>query len=129
MIIDIKACGITEAREIASDVHNCVKKVATNDWKLCSFNEYCVLELTELAKDAKYKVGVIATGLSIGMYQHLDIDFVSLDYNVLTKDIVQTFHENGIKVYSWTVNDKEIQHALEYEYKVDYIIEDLKKFL
>tara|TARA_B100001996_G_scaffold327829_1_gene274838 strand:- start:2394 stop:2996 length:603 start_codon:yes stop_codon:yes gene_type:complete len=129
VIIDIKAFGITEAKEIARDVHECLKEVATKDWKLCSFNEYCVFELTELAKRAKYRVGVIATGLSIGMYTHLDIDFVSLDYNVITKEVVEMFHANGIKVYSWTVNDIEMQHALEYEYKVDYIIEDLKKFI
>lgn len=130
LIVDIKVFGISQdSRWIAYDVVNIISKYKhIYKFQLCSFNEYCVAELIQLRNDnhhMDFKIGVISSGIPIGMFRHiLELDFVSLDYKIVSNDVIKSFQERGIKVYCWTVNDRDSQNTL-MKYNADAIIFDI----
>lgn len=128
LMIDIKAFGIEPATHIAHDVYTIITKYPQHEYHLCSFNEFCVQRLLDLREDnnSKYKIGVISSGVPISMFDHLtDIDFISLDYNIICEDVVELFHKKGKKVFAWTVNALDMQEYVVNICNVDGIIYDI----
>jgi glycerophosphoryl diester phosphodiesterase len=127
LMIDIKAFGIEPATQIADDVFTIIGKYPQHKYYLCSFNEFCVKRLLDLREDGKkYKIGVISSGVPICMFDHLiNIDFISLDYNIICEEIVELFHHKGKRVFAWTVNALEMQDYVVNICGVDGIIYDI----
>ena len=128
LMIDIKAFGIEPALKIAKDVFTLIVKYPKHNYHLCSFNEFCVEKLLNLriVYQKVYQVGVISSGIPLDMFDHLcNIDFISLDYNIICEDIVERFHKKNIKVFAWTVNSLEMQKYVLDICHVDSIIYDI----
>ena len=128
LMIDIKAFGIEPALKIAEDIFTLIVKYPKHNYNLCSFNEFCVEKLLHLriVYQKVYKIGVISSGISLDMFDHLcNIDFISLDYNIICEDIVEMFHKKNIKVFAWTVNSLEMQKYVLDICHVDNIIYDI----
>ena len=133
LMIDIKAFGVTGAKQLAGAVmrqlleHGVYLKERC-DVYLCSFNEYCVSELCFLREDMDLcwtKIGVITSGIPMGLFSHLgDIDFVSIDYSALCEDIMDGFAQTGVEVYAWVVNDNGMRHLM-HRYGVHGMIHDV----
>lgn len=132
IMIDIKAFGIVEAKNIAKKVSvicfGYSHKIKNYNIYLCSFNEYCVSELCFLREDydiLNCKIGVIASGIPLGVFNHLEeIDFISLDYNIVCEEIVEKIHESGKLIYAWVVNDESMKKMMKL-YNIDGLIYDL----
>ena len=126
LMVDIKAFGIEPATQIANDVYTIIQKYPQHEYYLCSFNEFCVKRLLEINSKKIYKIGVISSGVPISMFDHLiDVDFISLDYNIICEEIVELFHKKGKKVFSWTVNALDMQDYAVNICGVDGIIYDI----
>lgn len=130
LMIDIKAFGIQPAIEIAVNIFDIIQRFPQHTYHLCSFNEFCVSKLLEMRRkntsSVNYTVGVITSGIPLNLFANLnDIDFVSMDYNIICEDIVDIFHNLGKIVYSWTVNSTEMQNYALHICKVDGLICDL----
>jgi glycerophosphoryl diester phosphodiesterase len=128
LMIDIKAFGIEPALKIAKDVFTLIVKYPKHDYHLCSFNEFCVEKLLNLriVYQKVCQIGVISSGIPLDMFDHLcNIDFISLDYNIICEDIVEMFHKKNIKVFAWTVNSLEMQKYVLDICHVDSIIYDI----
>ena len=133
LMIDIKAFGIINAQKLAKDVCNILAKyptlLETMRIYVCSFNEYCVSELLFCKEDlclSNVYIGVITSGIPLGMFKHLDdIHFVSIEYNTLCEEITELFKQNNIEVYAWVVNDASMQQLM-CKYNVDGIIHDVR---
>ena len=133
LMIDIKAFGIEPALKIAKDVLTLIVKYPKHNYHLCSFNEFCVEKLLTLKNILcpqkmllNLQIGVISSGIPLDMFDHLcNIDFISLDYNIICEDIVEMFHKKNIKVFAWTVNSLEMQKYVLDICHVDSIIYDI----
>ena len=132
LMIDIKAFGIQSAKELACSTCNIIKQFPTlyekMNFYLCSFNEYCVSELLFLCDDMNMpniQIGVITTGVPLGMYNHMDdINFVSVEYGILCEEIMDAFKTKHLNVYAWVVNDKSMKKLM-HQYNVDGLIYDV----
>jgi len=128
LMIDIKAFGINPAIHIADDVYTVIHKYPQHKYYLCSFNEFCVNRLLDLRNENEdiYKIGVISSGVPMGMFDHLiNVDFISLDYNIICEEIVELFHKKHKKVFAWTVNALDMQEYVIDICNVDGIIYDI----
>ena len=128
LMVDIKAFGIEPATQIADDVYAIIHKYPQHEYYLCSFNEFCVKRLLDLREESKriYKIGVISSGVPISMFDHLiNVDFISLDYNIICEEIVELFHKKGKIVFAWTVNALDMQDYVVNTCNVDGIIYDI----
>ena len=128
LMIDIKAFGIEPALKIAEDIFTLIVKYPKHNYHLCSFNEFCVEKLLNLriVYQKVCQIGVISSGIPLDMFAHLcNIDFISLDYNIICEDIVEMFHKKNIKVFAWTVNSLEMQKYVLDICHVDNIIYDI----
>jgi glycerophosphoryl diester phosphodiesterase len=125
IMLDIKAPGVGQAEACATEIVNLTRK-SRHKWKLCSFNEFCVRQLLALRKYFKlsYEVGLISSGVPLTMYDHLKVDFVSIDYNVLSREIVDHVHSSGKQVYTYTIKNKKQEELVE-TLAVDGIIKDI----
>jgi len=129
VMIDIKAFGILEAQRLArAVVETCSNYCNSFMIWLCSFNEYCVSELLSIRETTgcNFKVGVISSGIPLGMFNHLEnIDFVSLDYSCVCEDVVERLHNDGrsLELFVWVVNDESMKRLMA-SYKVDGLIQD-----
>jgi glycerophosphoryl diester phosphodiesterase len=125
-MVDIKAFGIEPAKHIADDVFTIINKYPQHEYYLCSFNEFCVKCLLENNDKKIYKIGVISSGVPISMFDHLiNVDFISLDYNIICEEIVELFHKKGKDVFAWTVNALDMQDYVTNICNVDGIIYDI----
>ena len=109
--VDVKACGITEAEHLAREVMKdiqCSKNGTIHTWYVSSFNEYCVSEMISIRNEMEIpaKIGVISAGLPLGVFKHLDIDFVVMEYSFLTQDVVDNIRELKLEIYAYTVNSE-----------------------
>ena len=124
-IVDIKVDGITNAEHLAKDVVRDITSNNKNNWYLCSFNEYCVAELSELRGEFDFKTGVISAGIPLGLFVHLHIDFVSLDYYILAEDVVNALRQRQLEIFAYTVNTSyglhKVRHLHVNGYISDYI--------
>lgn len=124
LMLDVKAFGMTCAKELARSVASIVLKFP-HTFHLCSFNEYCVDELLSIRDETEstWQVGVISSGIPLGMFAHLNVDFVSLDYSIVCEDLVHRLKENSVLIYAWVVNDDSMQRMMSL-YGVDGIVLD-----
>jgi glycerophosphoryl diester phosphodiesterase len=128
LMIDIKAFGIKPALWIAKEVFFIITKYPQHLYHLCSFNEFCVNELLRLREGNSFifGIGIITSGIPLNMFDNLkNIDFISLEYNIICEDIVELFHKRRKLVYAWTVNASEMQEYVLKKCKVDGIIYDI----
>ena len=133
LMIDIKAFGIINAKKIANDVCEMLAKhpmlLRNMNIYLCSFNEYCVSDLLFCKEDynlSTVKIGVIASGIPLGLFEHLtDIQFVSIEYSSLCEEIMEQFKKTNMEIYTWVVNDVTMIQLM-CKYKVDGLIYDVK---
>ena len=126
LMIDIKAFGMTESKKLAVSVADIVSTRTDVSFYMCSFNEYCVDELLNQRDErgmGNWTIGVIASGIPLGMFEHLNIDFVSLDYNIVCEDVVERLHNRKIILFAWVVNDASMRRMMTM-YNVDGIIYD-----
>lgn len=127
LMIDIKAFGMTESKKLAISVADIVSTRTDVSFYMCSFNEYCVDELLNQRDErgmGNWIIGVIASGIPLGMFEHLNIDFVSLDYNIVCEDVVERLHDRKILLFVWVVNDASMRRMMTM-YGVDGMIYDL----
>lgn len=132
LMIDIKAFGIQSAKQLAHSVCQILMCFPTICEKmhiyLCSFNEYCVSELLFFRDDMNMpniRIGVITTGIPLGMYNHLeDIDFVSIEYGILCEEIMLELKTKKNDVFAWVVNDQSMRRLMR-QYEVDGLIYDV----
>lgn len=133
LMIDIKAFGIETAKQLARDLVVILSKYVQHTYELCSFNEYCVQELIDLRMCSQsyvipltYKVGVITSGLSIGIFGHMHLlDFISFNYDTIHEEILNKIRKNNKIIYAWVCNDESVKSDMIYRYKIDGIIYDV----
>lgn len=127
LMIDIKAFGIESAIQLGKDVVQMILKYPNHTYELCSFNEYCVQEMIRIREQSDssiFHVGVISSGVSIGMFNDLSIDFVSFNYDIVHEEILDRLKRKNINVYAWVCNDEMVKKDMEYKYMIDGIIYD-----
>jgi len=127
LMIDIKAFGIKEAERLASDIMKIINNTC-HTYYLCSFNEFCINKIHNIIVNeninANVKIGLITSGISTDFYQHINCDFISMNYDVIADDIVRELHMRNKKVFAWVVNDESIKKKL-ISYNIDGIIYDM----
>lgn len=97
---------------------NMVKQVI-----VISFQNPTLRALREISKDIRMQTlspGDVENGISLCKQYNFDVDLYQPD---VTEDVVKQYHNNGIKVNVWTVNDDAIRLELE-SFGVDYITTD-----
>lgn len=127
LMIDIKAFGIESAIQLGNDVVQLIVQYPNHTYQLCSFNEYCVQEMIRIREQSElsiFHVGVISSGVSIGIFNDLSIDFVSFNYDIVHEEILDRLRRQNIKVYAWVCNDVMVQKDMESKYMIDGIIYD-----
>ena len=88
-----------------------------------SFQNSTLQKLREFSKDIRIQTlapGEVEAGIALCKQYNFDVD---LYYPNVTEEIVKQYHNNGIKVNVWTVNDDTIRLELE-SFGVDYITTD-----
>ena len=128
LLVDIKAFGIATAEQLARDIVSAVQPYPQHTYEFCSFNEYCVQELIKLSRNLtprnKYRVGVISSGLSVGLFERLEgLDFVSFNYDTIHEEILDKLC-GKYTIYAWVCNDDSVKYEMEHRYKLDGIIYD-----
>mgnify|MGYP001192790314 FL=1 len=124
LVVDIKAFGIETAEQLARDIVKVVEPYPQHTYEFCSFNEYCVRELIALSRETKYLVGVITSGLPVGIFENLEgLDFISFNYDTIHEEILDKL-KGKYKIYTWVCNDDTVKHEMEHRYKLDGIIYD-----
>ena len=117
--IELKPNGKDDSLE--KEVAKLIKKYnIENDVIISSLNYNSISKF----KDEKLgvKVGYILT-FGIGDFSKLDVDFISVEYGMLSKYLVDTMHKLGKEVHVWTLNkEEEIANAA--SLGVDNIITD-----
>lgn len=136
-MVDIKAFGVDSAKQLARAVVRIVTEYRHHTYELCSFNEYCVQELIDLRLCSRsfvlpytYQVGVISTGVSVGLFGHLPyLNFMSFHYDIIHEEVIKLIREKypTLQIYTWVCNDPTIQRYMTDLYKVDGIIVDVFK--
>lgn len=128
-IINIKAFGIKNAQKLAKTLFCMVQIYNQHSYKLCSCNEYCVIELIDMKhifENTKIEIGVISYGLPLGIFQHLpDIDFIIFQYYILDEEILEKIKEDKKSIYIWIRNDQETINSIKRNLYIDGIIYDI----
>lgn len=99
-------------------------KKRKNNIIISSFNHKVLENVRKLDKDIK--LGILYEGylLNLGKYiENLNLDIYSVhpSCNYINQELVDEVHDLGLKLYAWTVNDKETVVRLE-EYGIDGVI-------
>lgn len=81
-----------------------LKKYEMEDQVIVSSQDYESLQKIKEV-DPLINVGFILT-LGIGDFTKMNVDFVSVEYQMLKKDLVYSMHALGKEVHVWTINDK-----------------------
>jgi len=128
-IINIKAFGIKNAQKLAKTLFCMVQIYNQHSYKLCSCNEYCVIELIDMKhifENTKIEIGVISYGLPLGIFQHLpDIDFIIFQYYILDEEILEKIKTDNKSIYIWIRNDQETINSIKKNLYIDGIIYDI----
>lgn len=81
-----------------------LKKYEMEDQVIISSQDYESLQKIKEV-DPLINVGFILT-LGIGDFTKMNVDFVSVEYQMLKKDLIYSMHALGKEVHVWTINDK-----------------------
>lgn len=103
IMINIKTEGKQNAELTGKKIFLILEKY-DHVFYLCSTNEYAIAECIEhrnffSAKDIK--IGVISFNIPIGMYTHIDIDFICIQYDIIHEEFIKDFEVRNIAVISW----------------------------
>lgn len=124
LLIDIKAIGIS-TKTLSNMIVTTILKYPQHAYELCSFNENCIFELTSLRKlyNLTYKLGLISSGIPLIHTKNiLNLDFISLNINLIDKKTIQYFQDQYIYVYVWSSHEYELEDYI--DMNVDGIIMD-----
>ena len=129
-IITIKAVGIHQSKTLAKALFQMVQTYNQHVYKLCSCNEYCVVELIELKQQldqrSPIQIGAISHGVPLGVFQHLpEIEFAILHYYILDEEILDKLKYGKKDVYIWIHHDKERIKLVKRNLLVDGLIYDI----
>lgn len=91
--------------ELSKEVTKLIKEYSmSQDVVVSSFNKLTIEKFKEDNKDIK-------TGYIISQpmdnIEKLECDFISIKYNLLSKELVEKIHENNKEIHTWTINDEE----------------------
>ena len=130
-IVTIKAAGIKQSIMLAKALFCMVQMYNQHIYKLCSCNEYCVVELIELKQllenTSQIQIGAISHGVPLGVFQHLpEIEFAILHYYILDEEILDKLKYGKKDVYIWIHHDKERIKLVKRNLLVDGLIYDIK---
>lgn len=91
--------------ELSKEVSKLIKEYSmSQDVVVSSFNK---LTIEKFKKDNKdIKTGYIISN-PIDNIEKLECDFISIKYNLLSKELVEKIHENNKEIHIWTINDEE----------------------
>lgn len=78
-----------------------------------SFDYDTLVRLRALNKNAR--IGLLTRSFDVSQALGLGAESVHLNYTRFTPEIARVCHENGLKVYLYTVNDTALAHKLEAE--------------
>lgn len=123
MIVDIKCEKNDHERIVQEVLRELYPIMHDHEWELCSYSKRCVKELLKARENLFFKIGYISDSY-LQRHTNLGVDFVSLHYKCINKNVVNLYHRHGIKVYAWTVpTDKEAERLK--DMGVDEIIRDV----
>lgn len=113
--------GDPRAVELAEELATWPDQVAERVW-VSSFDP---LELLRLAEQgvAAHLAYLVAEDSALALLPHLPVSAVHPHYTLVTRERVDQWHEAGLAVFTWTVNDDELAARM-LEAGVDGIIGD-----
>lgn len=94
-----------ECYELAKEVSRLIKEYSMSQYVVVSsFNQ---LTIEKFKRDNKnIKTGYIISH-PMDNIEELQCDFISVKYNLLSKELVEEIHKNNKEIYAWTINDEE----------------------
>ncbi|MGX4685514.1 glycerophosphoryl diester phosphodiesterase membrane domain-containing protein [Vagococcus sp. JNUCC 83] len=120
LLIEIKATKEDSPNMVSLFIDKYYDKIKKEGHEIQSLSFDVVKELKQLKPDLY--VGYIMPFTLAGTPDG-DMDFYSVEYTTLTKNLVQTMHNQGKEVYVWTLNDTDTINRMIF-YGVDGIITD-----
>ncbi|MFL0197471.1 glycerophosphodiester phosphodiesterase family protein [Clostridium sp. WILCCON 0269] len=124
LIIHIKPYGNTT--DLTKKVIHIIKKNNfTNHCIIQSSNCNILTNIREL--DPNIIIGYIVTNPCMNLYS-MNVNFYSIEENLVTKTLIENIHNSNKKIYIWTVNSQTSMHKL-INLGVDGIITDNPKLL
>lgn len=122
--LNIELKTVNKDETLPLKVVELIKEFNMEDQIVVQSQDYDSLQVVK-DNDPLISVGFILT-LGFGDYSKLNVDFVSVEYQMLKKDLVYSMHALGKEVYVWTLNDKKkIENAI--KLGADNIITDSVK--
>ena len=117
--IDLKI--LKENDTLPIEVCNLIKKYQMENQIIVSSSNYDAIQtIKEHCPDVK--IGYIIN-VGFGNFSALDVDFISVEYKMLTPSMIYTMHALNKEVHVWTLNSEEnIKNAI--KLRVDNIITD-----
>ena len=92
-----------------------------------SFDFDTLARIRELDKNAR--VGLLTRSFDVSKALYLGAESVHLNHTRFTKGIAHICHENGLKIYVYTVNEKELAKRLQEEGADGIFTDCIEKFL
>lgn len=103
VIIELKYYGFNTA--LAPKVVELVKELQMEDQvRIKSLNISAISQLQQISPDLT--IGYVSA-VVIGDLNQLPIHFLSVNHTSITPQLVTTYHNHGITVYGWTVNNRD----------------------
>lgn len=111
---------------LLSKVSELIRKYSMDsDVVVSSFNKVLIEKFKE--DNAHIKIGYI-TSKPIDDVNELQCDFISVNYDMLSRELVEKIHNSQKEIYVWTINDdKQIKRAINLD--VENIITDNVKLV
>ena len=107
--------------KLAEIVANMITEAGLEDQAIISSQSYESLQQVKEINPL-IEVGLIVT-FGIGDFSKMDVDFISLQYEMVKEELIYTMHALGKEVHVWTINDKKkAENAI--KLGVDNIITD-----
>lgn len=119
--LNIELKTINQEDELPKAVAIIIKKYNMEDQVVVSSMDYNAIERVSIYNPA-VKIGYIMS-LGFGDFTKLNVDFVSVEYQMLSKKLVYAMSALDKEVHVWTINDKN-QAINAIRLKVDNIITD-----
>lgn len=120
LLIEIKATKHDSPDMVERFIRKYYDTIKEEGHEIQSLSFDVVKELKE--KQPDLYVGYIMPFTLVGTPEG-DMDFYSVEYTTLTKNLVQSMHAKGKKVYVWTLNDTDTINRMIF-YGVDGVITD-----
>lgn len=126
ILLDIKSNFIHEHDNhiFVKNLNDILYYYPHHHFKISSFNEFFLQSC--LNQSIKYELGLITSGITFDYLQkYKQYQFISINENMITPELVYLCHSNLLDVYSWTIKQPGTIYLLS-QMNVDHIIFDLK---